>query len=345
MKILAIAIILATHRPSANAAVIAPVQHNAKPDEPIAVRFLMEKGDEGKKALAAVGGDATKIDSLFTSAPPVEVAGPDGSPAFSLFSANGQAIAPVLPVKPAADGSVDLAIVYPKLKEAGTYYLVWKDAAPLVIESLRNPVPWAFEKDNSQSADDHRAMLAESTSGPPVVTHLVQAEYAVITTDKGVMKAKFSYDYAPHTVENYISLARQGMYNNSSFHRIMKDFMIQGGDSLANSPDRAGSGGPGYSITADLSDKKHVKGTLSMARLGINVDTAGSQFFIMHGSKPFLDGAYSAFGDVYDGLDVVDTIASIKSEPDSGAVAPALRPKIISVQILPATAEIYGLKK
>ena len=128
---------------------------------------------------------------------------------------------------------------------------------------------------------------------------------AVITTDKGVIKAKFAYDVAPHTVENFIDLAKQGMYDDSAFHRIIKGFMIQGGDSLANAAwMEVGSGGPGYNIAAELSDKKHEKGTLSMARMGFSVDTAGSQFFIMHGKTPSLDGdILRRFGDVFEGIE------------------------------------------
>jgi peptidyl-prolyl cis-trans isomerase B (cyclophilin B) len=131
--------------------------------------------------------------------------------------------------------------------------------------------------------------------------------------------------------------------------------MIQGGDAYANTP-KAGQGGPGYEIDHEFSDKKHVRGVLSMARSGQDVrnpagtvmttqyDTAGSQFFIMHGTAPNLDGIYSAFGDVFDGMSVVDAIARTPSDPESGAVTGA-RPKILSIKIVPATPETYGLKK
>ena len=117
------------------------------------------------------------------------------------------------------------------------------------------------------------------------------------------------------------------------------------GDSLANDSAKAGSGGPGYNITAELSDKKHEKGTLSMARMGFSHDTAGSQFFLMHEKTTSLDGEYTAFGDVYEGIDVVDAIAGTKSERGSGAVAPGDRPKIVSMKVVPATADVYGIKK
>ena len=99
-------------------------------------------------------------------------------------------------------------------------------------------------------------------------------------------------------------------------------------------------------LRRELSEKKHEKGTLSMAmRMGFSVDSAGSQFFIMHGRTPSLDGDYTAFGDVFEGMNVVDAIASTPSEAGSGAVAPGSRPKIVSVRIVPAMPEVYGIKR
>ena len=267
--------------------------------------------------------------------------GADGVPVVKVYKAAGEAMKGVA-TKLGADGSLDLGAAFPGIKEAGTYYVVWKDAPPLVVEALRNPVPWQYAKDKP---GDARSIISQFTSGKPVITHIVPLEEAVITTDKGVVKAKFAYDVAPHTVENFIDLAKQGMYDDSAFHRIIKGFMIQGGDSLANAADGAGSGGPGYNIAAELSDKKHEKGTLSMARMGFSVDTAGSQFFIMHGKTPSLDGDYTAFGDVFEGMEVVDAIAGTPAEAGSGAVAPGSRPKIVSVRIVPAMPEVYGIKK
>src|SRR6185295_9471371 len=122
------------------------------------------------------------------------------------------------------------------------------------------------------------------------------------------IKAKFSYDIAPHTVDNFVSLARQNFYDGSAFHRIIPNFMIQGGDAFANVEGSAGMGGPGYQIMHEFSDKKHVRGVLSMARSS-EIDSAGSQFFIMHGANSNLDGSYSVFGEVLEGMDVVDVIA------------------------------------
>ena len=127
--------------------------------------------------------------------------------------------------------------------------------------------------------------------------------------DGGIIKAELYPDVAPLTVENFITLIEKGFYDGTIFHRVIKDFMIQGGD-----PDGNGTGGPGYSIKGEFSQNgiennlKHTEGVLSMARAQ-DPDSAGSQFFIMHKNAPHLDGAYAAFGKVIEGMDVVDRIA------------------------------------
>ena len=131
-----------------------------------------------------------------------------------------------------------------------------------------------------------------------------------ITMENGdVMKAELYPDIAPNTVNNFISLVKKGFYDGVIFHRVIKGFMIQGGD-----PQGIGIGGPGYSIKGEFSqngfanDLKHTPGVLSMP------DSAGSQFFIMHETSPHLDGAYAAFGKVIEGLDVVDKIANVPTD-------------------------------
>lgn len=358
------------------AGVALPVKGFTKPDEGIVVKFLAEKpnlgesplvgavspSDRVKKALDELGADAGRLDFLYAVAPNSEFMAADGkSVAFKIFSAKGEeqkltTDASALNVK---DGTIDLAAVCPKLKDGGTFFLVWKDAAPLVIETLYNPGrgPREFEKIKAQVAqlpeDQQKTVKANYA---PVVTHTELASYAVITTDKGVIKAKFSYEIAPHTVDNFISLARQGFYDGSNFHRIISGFMIQGGDAYANVEGSAGTGGPGYQIMHEFSDKKHTRGVLSMARSSsppgrgeevgpsgtAYVDTSASQFFIMHGDNDTLDGSYSAFGDVLEGMDVVDAIAKTPVSDKNGTVRGA-KPKIVSVRILPATAAMYGL--
>lgn len=136
-----------------------------------------------------------------------------------------------------------------------------------------------------------------------------------ITMENGdVMKAELYPEIAPNTVKSFVSLVSKGYYDGLIFHRVIKGFMIQGG-----CPEGTGMGGPGYSIKGEFSgngftnDLKHTKGVLSMAR-SMMPNSAGSQFFIMHETSPHLDGQYAAFGKVTEGLDVVDKIASVKTD-------------------------------
>ena len=132
--------------------------------------------------------------------------------------------------------------------------------------------------------------------------------------DGGVMKAELYPDIAPATVKNFVDLAAKGFYNGLIFHRVIPGFMIQGGD-----PEGTGMGGPGYTIKGEFSangfrnDLKHTRGVFSMAR-AYDPNSAGSQFFIMHENSPHLDGQYAAFGKIIEGIEVVDKIASTKTD-------------------------------
>ena len=127
-----------------------------------------------------------------------------------------------------------------------------------------------------------------------------------------VIKAELYPEIAPNTVNNFISLVQKGFYDGLTFHRVIPGFMIQGG-----CPEGSGVGGPGYGIKGEFAennftnDLKHTKGVLSMARSQLP-DSAGSQFFIMAADSPHLDGRYAAFGKVYEGLEAVDKIVSVK---------------------------------
>lgn len=144
---------------------------------------------------------------------------------------------------------------------------------------------------------------------------MAQNPIVTITMENGsVIKAELYPEIAPNTVNNFISLIKKNFYDGVIFHRVIKGFMLQGGDPKGN-----GTGGPGYSIKGEFSqngfknDLKHEPGVLSMARTMIP-DSAGSQFFIMHKNSPHLDGAYAAFGKVTEGLDVVNTIAETATD-------------------------------
>ena len=136
----------------------------------------------------------------------------------------------------------------------------------------------------------------------------------ITMTDGSVMKAELYPEVAPNTVNNFISLVKKGFYDGLVFHRVIRGFMIQGGD-----PQGTGMGGPGYSIKGEFTyngfsnDLKHTPGVLSMAR-AMDPNSAGSQFFIMHETSPHLDGQYATFGKVTDGLDVVNKIAEVPTD-------------------------------
>ena len=125
-----------------------------------------------------------------------------------------------------------------------------------------------------------------------------------------LIKVELYPEIAPNTVNNFIYLVKKGFYDDLTFHRVIKGFMIQGGD-----PNGTGTGGPRYRIHGEFSANgfenglKHTRGVISMAR-SRHPDSAGSQFFIMHGNAPHLDGQYAAFGKVIEGMDVVDEIAN-----------------------------------
>ena len=162
----------------------------------------------------------------------------------------------------------------------------------------------------------------------PVVT--------ITMKDGSVMKAELYPEIAPNTVNNFISLVRKNFYDGLIFHRVISGFMIQGG-----CPDGTGMGGPGYSIRGEFAangfanDLKHTKGVLSMAR-AMSPNSAGSQFFIMHQTSPHLDGQYAAFGKVIEGEDVIDKIASVRTNYSDRP----LEPQVIESM----TVETFGVE-
>ncbi|MFA5341407.1 MAG: peptidylprolyl isomerase [Clostridia bacterium] len=155
---------------------------------------------------------------------------------------------------------------------------------------------------------------------------------AIITMDNSKsMTLELYKETAPITVDNFVSLAKKGYYNGLIFHRVIKGFMIQGGD-----PTGTGTGGPGYQIKGEFSANKvpntirHERGVISMAR-SQNYDSAGSQFFIVHKDAPHLDGQYAAFGKIIDGIDTVDEISEQKTNYND---KPLNEQKIKSIEIV-----------
>jgi len=149
-----------------------------------------------------------------------------------------------------------------------------------------------------------------------------------------IMKLELYPEIAPNTVNNFISLINKGFYNGLIFHRVIRGFMIQGGD-----PDGNGTGGPGYSIKGEFTYNnfdnklKHTAGVISMAR-SQRPDSAGSQFFIMHKDSPHLDGSYAAFGKITEGMDVVNKIAESKTDYSDMPLEPQVMKKV--------TVETFG---
>ena len=147
-------------------------------------------------------------------------------------------------------------------------------------------------------------------------------------------RAELYPEIAPNTVNNFISLVKKGFYDGVIFHRVIAGFMIQGGD-----PQGMGTGGPGYCIAGEFrmngfaNSLRHERGVLSMARTG-NPNSAGSQFFVMHKDSPHLDGQYAAFGKVIEGMEVVDKIASVKTDWSDKPAVPQVMETV--------TVETYG---
>jgi len=164
-------------------------------------------------------------------------------------------------------------------------------------------------------------------------------EIALINTCHGQMVVEFWSDVAPGHVENFKKLAREGFYDGTAFHRVVKGFMIQGGDPLTKDPNeegRWGTGNPGYKIKAEFNDRPHVRGVLSMAR-SQDPNSAGSQFFICLADARFLDKQYTAFGTVIGGDDVLEAIGSVETTLAGGREKsrPTRRMSVETVQIVP----------
>ena len=142
--------------------------------------------------------------------------------------------------------------------------------------------------------------------------------------DGSIIKVELYPEIAPNTVANFISLVKKGFYDGLTFHRVIRGFMIQGG-----CPQGTGTGGPGYHIKGEFSGNgvqnnlKHTKGVISMAR-AMDPNSAGSQFFIMHEDSPHLDGQYAAFGKVVEGIDAVDYIATVRTNPMDKPLTPVV---------------------
>jgi len=151
----------------------------------------------------------------------------------------------------------------------------------------------------------------------------MDTQKAVIQTRFGDIVLKFFPDVAPNHVHNFIELARKGFYDGTTFHRVIPGFMIQGGDPNSRDADRMrhGTGGPDHQLKAEFNKRSHKRGTLSMAR-SQNPDSAGSQFFICVADAPYLDGQYTVFGEVAEGMAAVDAIVSQERDSRDNPLMP-----------------------
>jgi peptidyl-prolyl cis-trans isomerase B (cyclophilin B) len=177
----------------------------------------------------------------------------------------------------------------------------------------------------------------ENKENPPMNA---SNEVAVIKTSEGDMVVRFWNDAAPNTIENFKKLARSGFYDGTIFHRIVKGFMIQGGDPNSKDPGKEssyGEGGPGYKIKAEFNDRSHERGVISMARSS-DPDSAGSQFFICLAPVARLDHQYTTFGKLIKGDDVLEKIGDTHVTRSSTGEnsKPTKRVVIESIKIVPA---------
>ena len=153
--------------------------------------------------------------------------------------------------------------------------------------------------------------------------------------DYGTIKVELDADTAPITVTNFITLAKDGFYDGLTFHRVIPDFMIQGGDPSGN-----GLGGSPDTIKGEFSDNgvtnniSHTRGTISMARTSDSMDSASSQFFIVQKDSPHLDGLYAAFGHVTEGIEIIDEICANTPYGENGSVAAADQPVITAIRVI-----------
>lgn len=201
---------------------------------------------------------------------------------------------------------------------------------PAFIPSLTSPV---FQEPITPVA----AQVALTDGAPGATAPKTGDEVAVMDTSMGRIVLKFFPDKAPGHTKNFIDLSKKGFYDGTKFHRVIKGFMIQGGDPLTKDDakkDLWGTGGPGYEIKAEFNDIPHTPGIISMAR-SQDPDSAGSQFFIVHKAANFLDNQYTVFGQVVDGMKVVNMIAEspVKAGGESAPSVPVTPVVIEKVEI------------
>lgn len=226
-----------------------------------------------------------------------------------------------LPAKASADVAAgqkaEIRTLFPEINSGGTYVLYAVPKGKALPDFLGTPVVL----ENRVSKEDGKASVI---AAEPL-------QYAMMSTSAGDIKMLFYYDVAPQTVDSFLRLSAEGFYDGLTFHRIIKGFVIQGGD-----PRGDGTGGPGYSVDAEFNDREHQPGVLSMARAN-DPNSAGSQFFICldYAKTKSLDHKYTAFGKVVDGMPAVMALGSVQTGPQD---VPVTLQVIKKVTVKPVTA-------
>ncbi len=233
------------------------------------------------------------------------------------------------------DKTIDIKAMFPDVTTPGTYLLYAVPKNKPNRQFIGTPLVFSVREDKRQGAPPG-----------PMVIKVDPMCYAQMTTDKGPVMMAFYYDVAPNTVANFLSLARGGLYDGLAFTRIVKDFIVQGGD-----PRGDNSGGPGYTLEAEFNERPMVEGVLAMARRtdpneaggamprGEFANSAGSQFFVCldYLKTQQLDRRYTAFGKVMSGMDTVKAIAAVPIA-DEHEGTPKNPPKILKFEIKPVIA-------
>ncbi|HEY8747195.1 MAG TPA: peptidylprolyl isomerase [Tepidisphaeraceae bacterium] len=238
-----------------------------------------------------------------------------------LTAFSGSALATSDPVGLTGGTTVDAKTIFPQLLNTGTYLVYAVPKGKALAEFEGTPLVFEVRGQRNDGAN-------------PTVTSVRSLEYAVMQTAKGALKIVFYYDVAPLTTDNFLKLASSGFYNNLTFHRIIPDFIVQGGD-----PRGDGTGGPGYSIHDEFNDRPHENGVISMARSS-EPNSAGSQFFICldYSQTASLDHKYTAFAKVVGGMNAVKKIAH-SPLLDAQKGTPRERQFIEKVTVRPVTAQ------
>jgi peptidyl-prolyl cis-trans isomerase B (cyclophilin B) len=268
----------------------------------------------------------------------IHVKPPAGEVALVLTDFTNRQLSDDKPVIVGDEKTIDVKELLPEGMPGGTYLLYAVPANAARKDFIGTPLVVSVQEDRRQGA----------TPGPMIVRVQPMA-FVVMTTDKGPMTMAFYYDVAPHTAGNFLKLAGEGFYEGLSFHRIVPEFVLQGGD-----PRGDGTGGPGYMIHHEFNDRQHLEGVLSMARSGDPneaggamprcefANSAGSQFFVClkYDNTKQLDRRYTAFGRVV-GVEGLETMKKLADVPLADEVTgrPKEPPKILHVEVKPVTAK------